>query len=139
MLPREVVEQTAAAVERLLAELQEVKFRAAQLEEQLYAAEAEKFAGAGEALLIRPPMAPDAARRLADAVAKSCGGLTAVFAGKDGEKYNYALIHPAGADIAPTVKAMNAALSGRGGGRNGFAQGSLQATEAQIRAFWAEK
>ena len=132
-------EQTAAAVERLQAELQEVKFRAGQLEEQVCAAEAEKFAGAGEALLIRPPMAPDAARRLADAVAKSCGGLTAVFAGKDGEKYNYALIHPAGADIAPLVKAMNAALSGRGGGRNGFAQGSLQATEAQIRNFWAEK
>ena len=34
------------------------------------------------------------------------------------------------------VKAMNGALHGRGGGRSGFAQGSVQADEASIRDFF---
>ena len=80
-------------------------------------------------------MSGDSGRRLADAVAKACGGLAAVFAGENGQ-YHYALIRADGADIAPLVKSMNAALSGRGGGRSGFAQGSVQAEEAAIRDFF---
>ena len=37
----------------------------------------------------------------------------------------------------PLVKAMNQSLSGRGGGRNGFAQGSAACTAEAIRAFFA--
>ena len=80
-------------------------------------------------------MKPDSVRRLADAVAQRCGGLAAVFAG-EGSQYNYALIRADGTDISATVKAMNAALNGRGGGRNGFAQGSVQADKAAIDAFF---
>ena len=58
-----------------------------------------------------------------------------VFAGADGA-YHYAVIH-AGQDIRGLVKDMNAALHGRGGGRDGFAQGSVSCTEADIRAFFA--
>ena len=87
-------------------------------------------------LLIQPPMEPDAARRLADAVAKTCGGLSAVFAGEDGGKYNYALVRADGGDISAFVKSMNGALHGRGGGRNGFAQGSVETTKAEIEAFF---
>jgi alanyl-tRNA synthetase len=83
-------------------------------------------------------MRPDAVRRLADAIARKAAGLTAVFAGADGQ-YAYALIHADGADINPFVKAMNAALKGRGGGRSGFAQGSVQADRAAIEAFFANK
>ena len=36
------------------------------------------------------------------------------------------------------IKQMNAALHGRGGGRDGFAQGSAACTEEEIRRFWAE-
>ena len=49
---------------------------------------------------------------------------------------NYALLRADGADINPQVKAMNSALHGRGGGRNGFAQGSVQASEGSIRNFF---
>ena len=41
-----------------------------------------------------------------------------------------------GADIAPLVKSMNGALHGKGGGRGGFAQGSVRADEDAIRAFF---
>ena len=58
-----------------------------------------------------------------------------MFAGEDGG-YKYAVICP-GQDIRGRVKELNAALRGRGGGRDGFAQGSVQCTEAEIRAFFA--
>ena len=53
----------------------------------------------------------------------------------DGERYQFAVIHP-GADLREFVKHMNDALHGRGGGRSGFAQGSVAADEAAIRAFF---
>ena len=131
-------EQTAAAVARLQAELQEAKLRAAHFEEAHFADLAARYAGAGDVLLVQPPMSSDSARRLADAVARSSGGLGAVFAGSDGEKYNYALVAADGRDLSAQVKALNAALHGRGGGRNGFAQGSVAATQAEIKAFFGE-
>jgi len=92
--------------------------------------------GQENVLLFREEMRPDAVRRLADAIAQKAGGLTAVFAGS-GDQFAYALIRADGADINPFVKAMNAALNGRGGGRSGFAQGSLRAERAAIEAFFA--
>ena len=99
-----------------------------------FAALAKQHAGAGNVVLVRPAMEPDAVRRLCDAVAQSCGGRCAVFAGQEGA-YKYAVIHP-GADIRGLVKDMNAALHGRGGGRDGFAQGSAACTEADIHDFF---
>ena len=132
-------DQTAAAVERTLSELHGVKLRMAELEEASNLAAAKEYAGQGDVLLFRSPMTSDAVRRLADAVAKECGGLAAVFAGEDGGKYSYALVRADGGDIAPLVKSLNAALHGRGGGRNGFAQGSVEAARQEIEAFWKNR
>ena len=132
-------DQTAAAVERTLSELHGVKLRMAELEEASNLAAAKEYAGQGDVLLFRSPMTSDAVRRLADAVAKECGGLAAVFAGEDGGKYSYALVRSDGGDIAPLVKSLNAALHGRGGGRNGFAQGSVEAARQEIEAFWKNR
>ena len=125
----------AAAVEHLTEELAAAKQRMAELEAEVFSHKAHQYCGKGDVVLVEPPLRPDGVRRLADAVAKECGGLAAVFAGED-SRYNYALVRADGADIAPLVKAMNAALSGRGGGRSGFAQGSVQTEEAAIRAFF---
>ena len=57
-----------------------------------------------------------------------------MFAGQEGT-YKYAVIHP-GADIRELVKTMNAALHGRGGGRDGFAQGSAACGAAEIHQFF---
>ena len=126
---------TLAAVERQNAELTAAKQRMTELEEQLFALRAQALAGQGDVLLVEPPMRPDGARKLADAAAKAAGGLAAVFAG-EGSAYVYALVRADGADISPLVKRLNDALSGRGGGRNGFAQGSVQADADAIRAFF---
>ena len=125
---------THAAVTRLKEELSAVKQRCDALETELFASLAAQYDGAGNVLLVQPPMESDAARRLCDMTAARCGGRCAVFAGQDGA-YKYAVIHP-GADIRELIKTMNAALNGRGGGRDGFAQGSAACTEAEIRSFF---
>ena len=127
----------AAAVERLENELSAAKLRCSQLEESVFTAIAQEQAGKGDVLLFQPPMKPDSVRKLADAAAKTCGGLAAVFAG-EGIHYAYALGRADGQDISAQVKAMNAALHGRGGGRNGFAQGSVEAEQNAIEAFFKE-
>ena len=123
------------AVERLEDELSAAKVRVADLEQTAFAAIAAGEAGRGDVVLFQSPMRPDSLRRLADAVGKSCGGLAAVFSG-EGEKWSYALVRADGADIAPLVKDLNQALHGRGGGRNGFAQGSVAAGREAIEEFF---
>ncbi|MBR1690892.1 MAG: alanyl-tRNA editing protein [Oscillibacter sp.] len=127
--------ETLAAVERLEGELAASREQCAQWEEQTFAALAREHAGRGDVVLFQPPLRPDSVRRLADAVAHRCGGLTAVFSGADGAGYAYALVRADGGSV--DVKAMNGALSGRGGGRGGFAQGSVRADRAAIESFFA--
>ena len=126
----------AAAVERLEAELAAAKAAQAHLEEMAFHAIAKEHAGRGDVLLFQPPMRPDSVRRLADAAAQECGGLSAIFAGEDGQ-FAYALVRADGADISALVKSLNQTLRGRGGGRNGFAQGSVQAGRGEIQSFFA--
>lgn len=57
--------------------------------------------------------------------------------GSDGA-YQYAVIE-SGGDLRPLVKDMNAALHGRGGGRDGFAQGSAACTAEDIRSFFQNR
>ena len=130
--PTEITGATA----RVLHDLASARERAGKLEQELCEALADLHAGTGDRLLIRPAGEKESPRRLADALAQKIDGLAAVFCG-EGSSYAYALIRADHADIAPLVKEMNAALSGRGGGRNGFAQGSVQCSEDEIRAFFA--
>ena len=126
-----------AAVERLEGELTSLKLRCAQLEESVFESMAKEQAGKGNVLLFQPAMRPDSVRRLMDAVSKTCGGLAAVFAGEEGH-YAYALGRADGQDISPLVKTMNTVLHGRGGGRNGFAQGSVETERSAIESFFKE-
>ena len=130
--------ETAKVVSKLRGDLEEAKQRAAQLEEQLFSLRAQAFSGAGNVLLIEDkPLKPDSLRRLADAVQTCCGGRCAVFA-PTADGYAYALGQPGG-DLRALVKELNAALSGRGGGKPAFVQGSIQTGEEAIRAFFAGK
>lgn len=125
---------TAAAVKRVSDELASAQYRITELENQLFAVKAAEYAGAGNVLLFESAMSPDALRRLTDAVMQTCGGRCAVFSGEDGN-YKYA-VGQAGADLRETVKALNTALNGRGGGKPFFAQGSVAATASEIAAFF---
>ena len=128
-------QDTLSAVERLEAEFSSAKSRIAELEERVFFHIGEEYAEKGDVLLFQSPMRADSVRRLADTVARRSGGLAAVFSGQD-DRFSYALVHAGGKDISNLVKALNASLHGRGGGRNGFAQGSVQASQAEIEAFF---
>ena len=128
-------QNAAAAVERLESELSAAKAAQARLEEVAFEAIANENAEQEDVLLFQPPMRPDSVRRLADAVARRCKGLSAVFAG-EGEHYVYALVRADGGDVSSLVKEMNQALRGCGGGRNGFAQGSVPAARGEIESFF---
>ncbi len=124
------------AVERTLTELGALKLRAAKLEESVFAQLAESLRSKGDVLLFEDEMTSDSVRKLCDAVSLSCGGRCAVFAGC-GETYKYAIAQPDG-DLRELTKTLNAALSGRGGGKPGFVQGSVNAARGAIESFFAK-
>ena len=72
-------------------------------------------------------------RRVVNGLAARCGGLCAAYSGSDGA-YQYVL--GGIGDIKEATAQMNGALNGRGGGDHRQSQGRVQATEAQIIAFW---
>ena len=123
-----------AGVERVLAELSALKLRCARLEESAFAQTAAQYESKGNVLLFEEEMGGDSLRKLCDTVTKTCGGRCAVFAGADGA-YKYAIGHTDG-DLRELTKALNAALSGRGGGKPNFVQGSVSASRAEIEAFF---
>ena len=129
--------QTHAAVERLKGELESVKLRAATLETADFARKGAEYANKGDVVLFEGDMSADSVRRLCDAVLDTCGGRCAVFAGEDGN-FKYAVGIRVG-DIRPLVKELNGVLNGRGGGKPNFAQGSVAAKEADIKAFFETK
>jgi len=124
--------ETAAAAERQAGELEHQKQRAYGLETAWFRDRAESLRGRGDVLLRMDGLTPDGLRRAAIALQETCGGRAAVFAGEDGLGYQYAIGYPEG-DLRSFVKAMNAALNGRGGGKPHFVQGSVKAERPEIQ------
>ena len=129
--------ETAAAVARVQSELAEARYRLVGAENRAFEALAEKLAGTGDVLLFEEGLDTDALRRCCAAVAPRCGGRCAVFSGSDGAGWQYALGAAEGVDLRARVKEMNAALCGRGGGKEAnFAQGAVKAARAEIENYF---
>ena len=128
--------KTASAVQRLLDETQALKARVQALEEARFSALAQQYRGAGDVLVWEPGLSPNSLRRLTDSVQAACGGRCACFSGQDEAGYQYAIGLPGG-DLRPLVRDLNQALHGRGGGKPDFVQGAVQASKADIEAFFA--
>ena len=129
--------ETGDAAHRASEALAQEKYRTTGLEKKLFSLMADGYAGKGDVLLIEPGLTPNAIRELADAVAQVCGGTAAVFSGNDSDGYGVCLANRQG-DVKELGQAMAKALNGRGGGKPGFFQGSVKATEDEIRAFWSQ-
>lgn len=128
--------ETAAAVKRQLEEISALKSRILTMEDAQFTALAREYAGAGSVLLFQEGLSPDSLRRLCDKVLQDCGGRCACFSGSDGAGYKYAVGEKNG-DLRALVKELNQSLHGRGGGKPGFAQGSVQADRAAIEVFFS--
>lgn len=127
--------ETAAAVERLQQEAQQVKFRLSGMEMEHFAAIAREKQNQGDQLLFEEGLSSESVRKLAVQVMETCGGRCVVFSGSDTEGYKYAAGEKDG-DLRQWTKAMNAALNGRGGGKPFFVQGSVRASRKEIEKFF---
>lgn len=125
--------ETASGVQRLQADRAELSYRLTGLEQERLRSLAGQAAGQDPALLLVPGLDAAGVRRLCTELQERAPGVAAVFSGADGEGYKYACARLP----AEQLKEMNAALSGRGGGKPGFAQGTVTGSEAEIRAWFA--
>ncbi|MBO4835520.1 MAG: alanyl-tRNA editing protein [Lachnospiraceae bacterium] len=132
-------ERTPEVMQKQLEEIARLKARLSQMNEDYFRLWAESFQGSENVLIVDNRLEPEEGRDLADIIADKVPGLVAVFtktSGKDEDPvYRYAVMQR-GADINPLIREMNAALNGRGGGRDGFAQGTVQAASSAIRDFF---
>ncbi len=88
-------------------------------------------------ILFLEDMSSGEIRHLVNGIKEKTKKAAAVFCGNDTDGYSY-IIGSDTTDLKPLAKEINAALSGRGGGTSLMIQGSVKATEAEIRKL-AEK
>lgn len=130
--------QTGEAAKKMMDTANALKQRLAAMENRVFASVADGYAGKGDVCHFEPDLTPDGVRRLADAIGQSCGGRAIVVSGTDGEGYQYAMCQP-GADLRSLNKRWTEALSGRGGGKPFFQQGSIRGTRREILDFLARE
>lgn len=127
--------ETGAAAQQAKDALAGERYRAAGLESRVFDTIARDFAGQKTAFCFEESLEPAGVRQLAEKIAKGAE-LAGVFSQKE-DKFNLCL-----AGNADRVKALGAVLSSslgaRGGGKPGFWQGSVTATEEQIKMLLAE-
>ncbi len=126
--------ETAKAVSKVLENENTLKFRLLQMRYAEIDRTAEKLNGAGNLLLFAEGYDPVLVQKLAARVMETCGGAVFAMSGTDGEGYHFAAGEKDG-DLKALVREMNGALSGKGGGRPYFQQGSLRADRKQIGEF----
>lgn len=128
-------QETSKAVERLQEENFRLKGKILDMEEEIFKTESEKWEGAGSVLIFKKNMEADSVRKLTDAVMQTCCGCCAVFSDNGDGTYKYAMGEKDG-NLREFTKEMNQALNGRGGGKPFFVQGSVSASEEEIRKFF---
>ena len=128
------MEQTADGVRKLGDALAAEKFRANQLQTQLFAAIAAGYSGRKDVIHFEDDLSSAQVRQLADKIVAVVEGFCAVFS-ENADGFSYCLATRDG-DLRQLNKDMTAALNGRGGGKPNFQQGSLKATRAEIIHFF---
>ncbi len=128
--------ETGGAVRRMLEENGALKSRVYAMEESYFQTLAQASAGVENPVVFEEGLSPDGLRRLCDALLQVCSGQCTCFSGGDNTGYKYA-IGLRGGDLRAFTKRLNQALGGRGGGKPDFVQGSVTATQEEIRAFLA--
>ena len=126
--------ETGAAAQRINDALAAEKLRANTLQSQLFDYIAKDYVNQQNVLHFAPGLDGGQLRQLAEKIADACQGFAAVFSEKEGG-FAYCLAQPGG-DLRQLCKDMNAALNGRGGGKPPFQQGTVNATDSQIRDFF---
>ena len=124
--------ETAAAVERLLAEQQRLRERTALLSMELVRLRADGIGGTeGNICVFEPLLDEPAQRELANLLAEKCGGFAAVFCG--GEALWRYVICSRHTDLRARSRELNALMDGKGGGSAQMLMGSAHADRQIIQ------
>lgn len=126
--------ETGSAARKFNDMLTQEKYRATGLQRKIFAAIAQNYAGAERAVHFEEELLPGQVRELADAIAEKTD-TAIVYSGCDETGYSICILSKT-QDTRAMGKAVNEKLNGRGGGKPGVFQGSLQATKEQIEAFF---
>ncbi len=127
------VDEITPAVERVVAQLHEARINYSGLKKEIFALKAAS-AGGEKYLAFDDGASADDARIFSDMLAEKAG-IAAVFSGNDADGYKYAITSRS-SDVREIGKALNAACSGRGGGKPDMVQGSVAASKIEIEKFW---
>lgn len=91
--------------------------------------------GSGRSCLFEEEMTPDELRSYSLKLASRSGDTVAVFSGRDGERYRYALCSKV-EDMRLFSRQMNTVLKGAGGGSPELVQGSVSANRREIEIYF---
>ena len=130
-------DEIAPAVERLLETESQLKARLSELSMGYAGLLADRFAPTeGNICVFDEVLSDAAARELVNRLVEKCA-VAALFMGSDEKGWHY-IIGSRRVDLRACAKTINAAVSGRGGGRSEMIQGSSAAAADTIRS-WFER
>ena len=129
-------DEIAPAVERLLESEAKLKERASILGMRCAAMRAEAIAPTeGNICIFDEGLSEAAARELVNRLTEKTDGVAALFLADGAGQWRY-IIGSRRVDLRSAAKAINAGVSGRGGGRPEMIQGSAAASEKEIASFF---
>ncbi len=129
--------EAAKAVAKLWKEHEALKLKMKEANRKLTAQKiAQLRPTEGNLLFFEPDLDMLCLRELINAAVEHCTGIAAGFSGSDGEGYHY-IFGSKTVDLRANVKDINAAIDGKGGGSAEMIQGTANADEAAIRAYFA--
>lgn len=126
--------ETGEAAKKFSIQLAQEKYRAAGLQKRVFAAIAASYAGRERVVHFEDDLTPGGVRELADAIAEQVK-TAVVLSGSDEAGYSICILSKTG-DTRELGRAVNAQLHGRGGGKPGAFQGSVQASRREIEEFF---
>lgn len=130
--------ETAPAVQKLQLSYGAEKYRASNLEKQVFDTIAAGCQGKDNVLHITQGLTGGAVRDLADRIASVCTGVAVVASGTDDTGYSLCLVSK-NTDVKALGTRAVQELSGRGGGKANAFQGTVRATRQQIEDFFRDK
>ncbi len=130
--------EIVGGVSALLARCDTLRGEVGALRRSVVALRAEALSfSVGNRILTADGLDAEALRELVTLAVKKTDGIVIGLLGEDGSGYRYII----GAEASPLrtlVREYNAALSGRGGGRDTMVEGTFRASLAEIRAYFAK-
>ena len=129
--------EVAFGVERLMGNINDLKFKLTGLKKQIIDSKIANFQNtANKTAVFEEDLEIKELQVYADTLCKNHGGIRGVFSGNENE-YSFAICGEA-AELDAFFKEFKANLTVRGGGRNGMVQGTVLATKEQILGVFNE-